>query len=145
VYDQIKAMALKALKLPSEPSEPMGEAGGLKVFRASRNYLLYRLFFWGASNLFAAAALLVAGAVALQVIPQKAVGHQTEAYFLVLGIWLLLLVLAAAKTALSYVLTRLDYEMRWYMVSDRSLRIREGVTFVQEITMTFAKVEAYTR
>ena len=31
--------------------------------------------------------------------------------------------------------------MRWYKISDRSLRIREGVVFVREMTMTFANIQ----
>jgi hypothetical protein len=36
---------------------------------------------------------------------------------------------------------RLDYEMRWYIVTDRSLRIREGILGVREMTLTFANVQ----
>ena len=35
----------------------------------------------------------------------------------------------------------LDWELRWYIVTDRSLRIREGVWKVSEMTMTFANVQ----
>jgi uncharacterized membrane protein YdbT with pleckstrin-like domain len=36
---------------------------------------------------------------------------------------------------------RLDYEMRWYLVTDRSLRLRHGVWVVWESTMSFANVQ----
>jgi membrane protein YdbS with pleckstrin-like domain len=39
---------------------------------------------------------------------------------------------------------RLDYEMRWYIVTDRSLRIREGIMRVREMTLTFANVQNIT-
>lgn len=42
---------------------------------------------------------------------------------------------------LTYAVRRLDYEMRWYVVTDRSLRIRTGVWSVQEITMSFANLQ----
>ena len=41
----------------------------------------------------------------------------------------------------TYTMVRLDYEMRWYIVTDRSIRIREGVASVREMTMTFANVQ----
>lgn len=41
----------------------------------------------------------------------------------------------------TYAALRLDYELRWYMVTDRSLRIRNGVWRVQEITMSFANLQ----
>jgi membrane protein YdbS with pleckstrin-like domain len=42
---------------------------------------------------------------------------------------------------LTYAIRRLDFEMRWYVVTDRSLRIRTGVWSVQEITMSFANLQ----
>jgi uncharacterized membrane protein YdbT with pleckstrin-like domain len=39
---------------------------------------------------------------------------------------------------------RLDYELRWYMVTDRSLRIRSGIWRVQEMTMSFANLQHIT-
>jgi len=41
----------------------------------------------------------------------------------------------------TYALVRLDYELRWYLVTDRSLRIRTGLTTVQEATMSFANLQ----
>lgn len=42
---------------------------------------------------------------------------------------------------ITYAVVRLDYEMRWYMVTDRSLRLRHGVWKVSESTMSFANVQ----
>jgi membrane protein YdbS with pleckstrin-like domain len=42
---------------------------------------------------------------------------------------------------LTYAVRRLDYEMRWYMVTDRSLRLRHGVWKVAETTMSFANIQ----
>lgn len=42
---------------------------------------------------------------------------------------------------LTFAIRRLDYEMRWYVVTDRSLRIRTGVWNVQELTMSFANLQ----
>jgi len=44
----------------------------------------------------------------------------------------------------TYAVRRLDYEMRWYMVTDRSLRLRHGVWKVLESTMSFANVQQVT-
>lgn len=41
----------------------------------------------------------------------------------------------------TYAMARLDYELRWYIVTDRSLRIRSGLTKMQETTMSFANVQ----
>lgn len=42
---------------------------------------------------------------------------------------------------LTYAVRRLDFEMRWYMVTDRSLRLRHGVWRVWEMTMSFANIQ----
>ncbi len=42
---------------------------------------------------------------------------------------------------ITYAVRRLDFEMRWYIVTDRSLRIRTGVWRVQELTMSFANLQ----
>ena len=41
----------------------------------------------------------------------------------------------------SFAVLRLDYEKRWYIVTDRSLRIREGVLNVREMTVMFANIQ----
>jgi membrane protein YdbS with pleckstrin-like domain len=59
-------------------------------------------------------------------------------------IWLLKLLgllFYLTQLVLSYVALRLDYEMRWYVVTDRSLRIRTGLWQVQELTMSFANLQ----
>ncbi|HVT73497.1 MAG TPA: PH domain-containing protein [Lacunisphaera sp.] len=59
-------------------------------------------------------------------------------------IWLLKIagiVAYLAQLPFTYLLVRLDYEMRWYMVTDRSLRIRHGVWKVNESTMSFANIQ----
>ncbi|MDI1336062.1 MAG: PH domain-containing protein [Lacunisphaera sp.] len=59
-------------------------------------------------------------------------------------IWALKILGLAAyllQLPLTYAVRRLDYEMRWYVVTDRSLRIRTGVWSVQESTMSFANLQ----
>lgn len=46
-----------------------------------------------------------------------------------------------AQLPVTFALVRLDYELRWYMVTDRSLRIRTGIVRIQEITMSFANIQ----
>jgi len=45
------------------------------------------------------------------------------------------------QALLTYAVVRLDFELRWYVVTDRSLRIRSGVWSVQEMTMSFANLQ----
>jgi membrane protein YdbS with pleckstrin-like domain len=45
---------------------------------------------------------------------------------------------------ITYAAVRLDYEQRWYIVTDRSLRLRSGIWQVQELTMSFANLQQVT-
>jgi membrane protein YdbS with pleckstrin-like domain len=59
-------------------------------------------------------------------------------------LWVLKIVGLSAyllQLPLTYAVRRLDFEMRWYVVTDRSLRIRTGVWSVQESTMSFANLQ----
>lgn len=49
-----------------------------------------------------------------------------------------------AQVPFTYALMRLDYEQRWYVVTDRSLRLRTGVWSVREMTMSFANLQQIT-
>lgn len=42
---------------------------------------------------------------------------------------------------LTYALVRVEFEQHWYIVTDRSLRIRTGVIFLSEATMSFANLQ----
>ncbi|MBN8246702.1 MAG: PH domain-containing protein [Verrucomicrobia bacterium] len=44
----------------------------------------------------------------------------------------------------TYALRRLEYEQRWFLVTDRSLRLRSGVWQVREVTMSFANLQQIT-
>ena len=64
--------------------------------------------------------------------------------WLFVAIWVLKAIgvcLYLLQLAVTYAALRLDYEMRWYVVTDRSLRIRTGLWKVQELTMSFANLQ----
>ncbi len=42
---------------------------------------------------------------------------------------------------MTFVALRLEYELHWYIVTDRSLRIRTGLLRLQESTMSFANLQ----
>jgi hypothetical protein len=62
-------------------------------------------------------------------------------FFLVWLLKLLGVVAYLTQVIVTFVALRLDYEMRWYVVTDRSLRIRTGLWAVQELTMSFANLQ----
>jgi membrane protein YdbS with pleckstrin-like domain len=121
------------MRVPPEPAAPPGE--GTRVFRAGRNYFRYKLVSWLIAQLAAATGLVFAFWFAANIrvpgVPEK-VMYALE----VLGA-----IGFVAQLPFSLLVTVLDFELRWYIVTDRSLRIREGITSVREKTMTFANIQ----
>ena len=130
MYELLKSIVFPLLKLEgSEPTPPAGSHDSFQVFRACPAFLSYKLFFWK----------LYAAIVALTVAVVSAALLAFNRWFIVLVVPLVLF--AAFKVAVLYVTTRLNYDMRWYVITDRSLLIREGVWIVREITLTFANAQ----
>ena len=130
-YGWLRGWVQRLLRVSARAPAPLpGHGGGLvQVVRACPSYLRYRMFFW---RLYALA--WGTGVAAASVV------------LLAIGPWYLLLVVplvgfAVVKAAILYAATRLDYEFRWYVLTDRSLLIRQGVWTVREICLTFANVQ----
>jgi hypothetical protein len=73
---------------------------------------------------------------------RNAAGHVPGVVFTML--WIakgIGVVVYLGQLAVTYATVRLDYEMRWYVVTDRSLRIRSGIWRVDEMTMSFANLQ----
>ena len=136
MYERMKSSLLWLLKVPPEPHDPMGDVQSLRVFRAAPGYLRYITLGWLIMQL----ALLVGGIIAFtSLLFASAASGPMGVVALALG--LLALLVFVGQAALTYFSLRLNYEMRWYKVTDRSLRIRVGVWNVHEMTMTFANVQ----
>jgi membrane protein YdbS with pleckstrin-like domain len=136
MYERVKSSLLWLLKVPPEPTDPMGDVQSLRVFRAAPGYLSYISVGWCIAQASVLFGLVLA--VTPLVIASQA-SEWTAILVPVLSGFVFLVYLAQA--AVSYFALRLNYEMRWYKVTDRSLRIRSGVWSVHEMTMTFANVQ----
>ena len=136
MYQRFKDLVIWALKVPPEPQAPTGEEGSLRVFRAAPNYFRYRLALW-------AIGAVIGGGIGVGISLAMIIGGLFAAPFgLLISLGgFALLALTIAQLAFSCATLRLDYEMRWYKVTDRSLRIREGVVMVREMTLTFANIQ----
>ena len=135
IMESAKDGVLRLARVPAKPHVPEGAEESVRAFNAGRNYLSWRLIVWGILN----------GAAALALVALFGFGFFLRLPPLVRTIWWIVELGAAGVFLLSipltYFLQRLNYEMRWYIVTDRSLRIRSGVVRVEEITMTFANIQ----
>src|SRR2546427_57656 len=141
MYNAFRQFCERLLRIPPAPEPPPGDEASARIFRAAPNYYRYLLVIWavvtGAAGLFALGLVigpLVAVSIAL------AAQGQRWALLLLVGPGLLLAVLIIERLFRLAIL-RLDYEKRWYVVTDRSLRIREGVVSVREMTVNFANIQ----
>ena len=128
---------LHLMKVPAEPQPPDGSAGSARVFRSGRNYYRWRLALWFSANLgvlILLTAVLFALARPINAGPpwSRHIGEALVA----------LLVTAFLVSALfTFLQQRMNYELRWYVVTDRCLRVRGGILNVHEITTTFANIQ----
>ena len=138
MYERLKSTLLWLLKVPPEPDDPMGDVDSLRVFRAAPGYLRYITVGWALSEL----GILLSGILIF--IPLSIAAVSGIAAILVTLLGAVAAAIFIAQAGLTFFSLRLNYEMRWYKVTDRSLRIRAGVWSVREMTMTFANVQNIT-
>ena len=131
MVNAIEQLLLGWLRVPPEPAPPEGAPGSLLLFRAGRNYWTWRLLCWAGAQ----AALLL-----LILLPLLALLLRRP-HPLLAGLTTLLLLLYPLQALFTFFAQRLDYRLRWYIVTDRSLRIRTGLWSVVETTMTFANIQ----
>jgi len=136
LYEALKDSLLELLQAPAQPPEPpLGSPGSVQVFRASPRYLTLQLIrHFGSMGTALLFELIGWGAI----VPVPG-GKTVFAVVATLIVGSTLLLMLAR-----YFLIRIDYDMRFYVLTDRSLRIRRGAWTVEESTYTFANVQNIT-
>lgn len=138
MYRLFRELCEKWLRIPPEPEPPPGDESSSRVFRAAPKYLKYLRVMWGIRNGVALLAVLIPLAViSIALIANR----EGTAAAVVAGVAFVVLGILICQALFSLALVQIDFEKRWYLVTDRSLRIREGVGTVREITFTFANIQ----
>jgi hypothetical protein len=156
----MKRALLRFLRVTERPDPPPGSGPTLTVFRASERYFYFGAAGWLFKQVGALAGLLFSlalfsggfiGMTGLDAVrewmegigrvrlgPLEVEGDLMDLVTVVelfaFGVFVVQFVVGAA-------LLRLAWEMRWYMVSDESLRIRDGLWSIREQTMTVANIQ----
>jgi uncharacterized membrane protein YdbT with pleckstrin-like domain len=137
MLDWLRRKVLEILRVPPEPAVPEGTPASALTFRGGRNLYLWLVFTWSLSHLGAVAGAIFAYYVTWRWI---ALGPQwLQRLYVVAEVAGLLSV--AIALPVTFVALKWNYELRWYIVTDRSLRIRRGVWNVEELTLTFANIQ----
>jgi membrane protein YdbS with pleckstrin-like domain len=126
---------LQILRVPGRPDLTTDDPATIRVFNAAPAYLGYRRLSWALKQATALTGLIF-GVLFLRGIPSLPF----------VGNGILLLEAAAwigfvFQAFSSFLLLRLDWEQRWYLISDRSLRVRAGIVRMHEKTTTFANIQ----
>lgn len=134
IYSGLWGVLTRVFLVPREPPRmPSGAHAVIGSFRPAPGYLRYvKLYFWigllGIDMLLALAWIGVT--IALPV----------------LGAILALpaLVLIVLPDVLAYIAIHLRYDTTWYVLTDRSMRLRHGVMVLSETTITYENVQNVT-
>ncbi len=141
MFKKFRDWCERFLRIPGDPEPPPGDEARTQRFRAAPNYYKYLLAMWAIKT-----AGLLFGLVLLELGPLVAVfGTRLQEKHLpaalILGLPQLIIFFFLIGRLISGLLVKLDFEKRWYLVTDRSLRLREGIVHVNEMTITFANIQ----
>lgn len=131
MYETLKELLLTLFSAPGEPpTAPAGNHSHVRVFRAAPAFLRYQLFMLA----------ILAGVVGIgmAVIAVLVLVNEPVVGLILLFLFLLLWVLGVIGV---YYVIRMEYDMRYYIITDRSLRIRKGIWTIVEQTLTFANIQ----
>ncbi len=130
-YRGIWGLVTEWLKVPEEPPHLRGaDDTQMQSFRPSEGYLRYlKLFFWIGLTLFD--GLLFIGMVVL-LIAWPLVGIIAAPFIIVVMV---------LPDIVAYVAIHLRYDTTWYVLSDRSMRIRRGIWSITETTITYDNIQ----
>ncbi|MEO5925346.1 MAG: PH domain-containing protein [Bryobacteraceae bacterium] len=138
MFDWLRSVILSITMVPPEPHPPEGSAASVRIFRAGRNYYRLRILGWAFGSLWSAIVLGAAG-MALEMAASRRFPPWGQSLWHTIAAIGLILFLASVVWA--FVQQQLNYELRWYIVTDRSLRVRHGIISTHELTTTFANIQ----
>jgi len=165
----VKQRLLALLRVPERPDPPPGAGEDVETFRPTKGFFYYSVLLWLPKQIAALWGLLFSLALfggisgtgtrflqstKWQEISQKLadqIDGNMGLLFFRLDIFQIInffeslaVVLFVAQLLFTGLLLKLSWELRWYMVGERSLRIRHGLWSVREQTMTIANIQNMT-
>jgi membrane protein YdbS with pleckstrin-like domain len=130
-YTGLWAVLAGLFKVPRRPPTLVALSGEkIESFRPSPGFLDYLKFQFWLMLLLVDGALFVFWVVLLI--------NETVAAILLAPLFLLAII---APDIVAYVALHLRYDTTWYVMSDRSMRIRRGIWVIRETTVTFENVQ----
>ncbi len=130
-YQGVWAGVTKWLCVPAAPPELRGAHDQhVQAFRPAEGYLRYRkLFFWIG---LVVVDVILTGIWLVVLYNYPVVGIVTAPIF-----WFWIIV----PDIIVYIALHLRYDTTWYVLSDRTLRIRRGIWVINEVTITYENIQ----
>jgi len=142
MYNSIAQLCERILRIPPPPEPPPGDEATTRSFRAAPNFYKYLLFVWAIKTVATGVGLIMWFAIIMPLLMHATVRKGWGGWTLILGIIEVIgLISTIGYWIYSWFTVRLDFDKRWYVVTDRSLRVREGIVTVREATVTFANIQ----
>jgi membrane protein YdbS with pleckstrin-like domain len=133
----LERVVLRVLAVPAAPEVPQGSTDSVRVFRAGDNYYAWLVFQW-----VVVSASVFLGLFAASIAPIQAARNAPDwVRILLIGALVAAWTAFGAGLIVTFLARRINFRMRWYIVTDRSLRIRSGVFAVRELTMTYRNIQ----
>lgn len=131
VYSGLWGILVRWFRVPPRPPElPTAPGEAANAFKPAEGFLRYlKLWFW--VGLLAIDLLIIAGWLGL------ALAQPVWGGILALPV----LALVVLPDVVAYLAIHLRFDTTWYVVSQRSLRIRRGIWVIRETTITFENVQ----
>jgi membrane protein YdbS with pleckstrin-like domain len=136
-FSALEQRVLDVLMVPSAPEVPEGSSGSLRIFRAGEKFYAWLVFIWAVKGTLLCLPLIGA---TLGVLQATQAARPWVAMLLLAGIVLFWSIFIFGLVV-TFLAQRLNFRLRWYIVTDRSLRVRSGVFGIRELTMTYRNIQ----
>lgn len=145
MIEALRQRLLILLRIPAAPHLPPGEESTSMVFRADAAYYRLRLWAWILRQGFAALGLVV-GLLVLHALlshpaPLRAAVLVRQAPTLFVALETFAVLSFLVQLPFSFLALRWDYECRFYVLTERCVRIQEGIWNFREQTFTLANIQ----
>lgn len=130
-YQGVWGMATQWFHVPEEPPHIQGaDDDSVRSFRPAEGYLRYlKLFFWiGLAAIDI--VLTIAWLIVLIAFPLVGIIIAPLAWAIII-----------LPDIVAYIAIHLRYDTTWYVLSDRSMRIRRGIWTIHETTITYENIQ----
>jgi membrane protein YdbS with pleckstrin-like domain len=130
IYRGVWASVVALFRVPAEPPTLPVTGEPIRSLRPAHGFLRYlKFFFW---------LLLIPGDI-LPLVAWGAIAMASPVLAVVLAVPFLAVLIV--PDVIAYVAIHLRYDTTWYVLTDRSMRIRRGIWSIHETTISFENVQ----